>query len=272
MNSYKRIHFIQSGFIIWFHWREFIIWIHYWKLMRIQCSEFMLLNSVVKYGILWIHCNDFKRIERIITQISVINSWIFLNSQILFHGIIYGLVLKALSRSSLSAKSIQSTQTLVLRKPYSSVKILIALGELEYCCCLRKTNELNLNKSWNQSVLIISKPMSFKKSSKRCWRATRGQLLSLAVSTSLSQLWLPARASEHPTRRWSCLGQGCSQQCQTRLAARPATKKTQRQSPHLALRLSAMEATRWYRLGFQVEDDSGSHDQRGAEQIVLIAR
>ena len=83
---------------------------------------------------------------------------------------------------------------------------------------------------------------------------------------------MPASVSEHPTRRWSCLGQGCSQQCQTRLAARPATKKTQRQSPHLALRLSAMEATRWYRLGFQVEDDSGSHDQRGAEQIVLIAR
>ena len=38
--------------------------------------------------------------------------------------------------------------------------------------------------------------------------------------------------------------------------------KTQHQSPHLALRLSAMEATRWCRLGFQVEDDS--QDQRGA--------
>ena len=41
--------------------------------------------------------------------------------------------------------------------------------------------------------------------------------------------------------------------------------KTQRQSPRLALRLSAMEATRWWRLGFQVEDDS--QDQRGAEYM-----
>ena len=38
--------------------------------------------------------------------------------------------------------------------------------------------------------------------------------------------------------------------------------KTQRQSPRLALRLSFMEATRWGRLGFQVEVDF--QDQRGA--------
>ena len=44
--------------------------------------------------------------------------------------------------------------------------------------------------------------------------------------------------------------------------------KTQHQSPRLALRLSAMEATRWCRLGFQVEDDS--QDQCGAEQISQI--
>ena len=44
--------------------------------------------------------------------------------------------------------------------------------------------------------------------------------------------------------------------------------KTQRRSPRLALRLSAMEATRWCRLGFQVEDDS--QDQRGAEHISQI--
>ena len=44
--------------------------------------------------------------------------------------------------------------------------------------------------------------------------------------------------------------------------------KTQRRSPRSALRLSAMEATRWCRLGFQVEDDS--QDQRGAEQILQI--
>ena len=44
--------------------------------------------------------------------------------------------------------------------------------------------------------------------------------------------------------------------------------KTQRRSPRSALRLSAKEATRWCRLGFQVEDDS--QDQRGAEQISQI--
>ena len=44
--------------------------------------------------------------------------------------------------------------------------------------------------------------------------------------------------------------------------------KTQRRSPRSALRLSAMEATRWCRLGFQVEDNS--QDQRGAEQISQI--
>ena len=49
---------------------------------------------------------------------------------------------------------------------------------------------------------------------------------------------------------------------------RPATIKTQCQSPHLALLLSAVEATRWCRLDFQVEDDS--QDQRGAEQILQI--
>ena len=48
----------------------------------------------------------------------------------------------------------------------------------------------------------------------------------------------------------------------------PATMKTQRQSPRLALRLSAVEATRWCRLGFQIEDDS--QDQRGAKQISQI--
>ena len=44
--------------------------------------------------------------------------------------------------------------------------------------------------------------------------------------------------------------------------------KTQHQSPRLALRLSAMEATRWCRLGFQVDYDS--QDQRGAERISQI--
>ena len=46
--------------------------------------------------------------------------------------------------------------------------------------------------------------------------------------------------------------------------------KTQRRSPRSALRLSAMEATRWCRLGFQVEDDSQDHVERGAEQILQI--
>ena len=94
-----------------------------------------------------------------------------------------------------------------------------------------------------------------------------GQLLSIAVSSSLSQLWLPASTSSHPKRWLSCIWQGSSQQCRTRLAARPATK-TQHQSLRLALLLSAMEATLWCLLGFQVEDDS--QDQRGAEQISQI--
>ena len=33
---------------------------------------------------------------------------------------------------------------------------------------------------------------------------------------------------------------------------------------------SAVEATRWCRLGFQVEDDSQDHVERGAEQILQI--
>ena len=52
----------------------------------------------------------------------------------------------------------------------------------------------------------------------------------------------------------------------TRLAARPATIKTQHQRARLALRLDAEEASWWWRLGF--EDDS--QDQRGAEQISQI--
>ena len=44
--------------------------------------------------------------------------------------------------------------------------------------------------------------------------------------------------------------------------------KTQCQSPRLALRLSAVEATQWCRLGFQVEDDS--QDQHRIQQILQI--
>ena len=46
--------------------------------------------------------------------------------------------------------------------------------------------------------------------------------------------------------------------------------KTRRQSPRLALQLSAMEAIRWCLLGFQVEDDSQDYLERGAEQILQI--
>ena len=46
------------------------------------------------------------------------------------------------------------------------------------------------------------------------------------------------------------------------------TIKTQRQSPRLALLLSAVEATRWCGLGFQFEDDL--QDQDGAEQSLEI--
>ena len=75
----------------------------------------------------------------------------------------------------------------------------------------------------SQDQWVILKSMSlnhqpsnqFNKSSNCCGRATGGQLLSSAVSSSLSQLWLRAHASEHPKRRWFCLWQGCSQQCWT---------------------------------------------------------
>ena len=53
-------------------------------------------------------------------------------------------------------------------------------------------------------------------------------------------------------------------------AGNVATMKTQRQSPRLALRVSAVEATRWCLLGFQVEDDSQDHVERCAEQILQI--
>ena len=46
--------------------------------------------------------------------------------------------------------------------------------------------------------------------------------------------------------------------------------KTQCQNPRLALLLSAVEATWWCLLGFQVEDDSQDHVERGAEQILQI--
>ena len=40
------------------------------------------------------------------------------------------------------------------------------------------------------------------KSSNCCWGATLGQLLSLAVSSYLSQLWLLSCSSEYPEHRW----------------------------------------------------------------------
>ena len=46
--------------------------------------------------------------------------------------------------------------------------------------------------------------------------------------------------------------------------------KTQRQSPCLALLLSAVEATLWCWLGFQDEDDSQDHVERCAKQILQI--
>ena len=46
--------------------------------------------------------------------------------------------------------------------------------------------------------------------------------------------------------------------------------KTRRQSPRLALWFSAVEATRWCRLGFQVEDYSQDHVERRADQILQI--
>ena len=82
-----RIHLIQSEFINLIS----LLSIHYWKSMRIQYSEFMILNSVVKYRI-WIHCNAFKRITLQISDMYSFMNWILMNSQILFHGRIYGFI------------------------------------------------------------------------------------------------------------------------------------------------------------------------------------
>ena len=72
-----------------------------------------------------------------------------------------------------------------------------------------------------------------------------GQLLLLAISSSLSQLSLPSHSSEHPKGR-------CSHQFWTLLAVRPVRMKTQSQSTCMALWLNANEATLWCLLGFQI--------------------
>ena len=85
------IHHIESEFmnlisLTWIH-----VWHYYLKMKRMQYSEFVEFNSVVKYGI-WIRCNEFKRIT---TQISVMNTymkWIVMNSHIWIHGRIYRFV------------------------------------------------------------------------------------------------------------------------------------------------------------------------------------
>ena len=69
----------------------------------------------------------------------------------------------------------------------------------------------------------------------------------------------PLRARSPPPATWT-IGTGS-----TRLAARPATIKTQRQSTRPALRLDAEEATQWW-LGFG--DDL--QDQRGAKKSLQI--
>ena len=64
-----------------------------------------------------------------------------------------------------------------------------------------------------------------------CWHAKWEQLQLLAISFSLSELLFLSHSSEHPECGWSCLGQGCSQQCWIHLGERPVTTgmKTQRQ-------------------------------------------
>ena len=46
--------------------------------------------------------------------------------------------------------------------------------------------------------------------------------------------------------------------------------KTQRQSPHLVLWLSAFKTCRWCQLGFQIEEDSQDQVEHNAEQILQI--
>ena len=64
-----------------------------------------------------------------------------------------------------------------------------------------------------------------------CWHAKWEQLQLLAISFSLSELLFLSHSSEHPECGWSCLRQGCSQQCCIHLGERPVTTgmKTQRQ-------------------------------------------
>ena len=146
--------------------------------MRIQYSEFIILNSAVKYGI-WIHCNEFKGI---IIQIS---EFIYaLNSHILFHGGIYGFVVQPR-----------------FQMRWESANTAAAFA--------RPMRLINLNE--------------FIKSSSSSWRVMRWRLLSLAFSSSLSQPWLHAGASQHASRRLGTRQSSdasrvlhCSQQCRRR--------------------------------------------------------
>ena len=56
---------------MWFHIHEFIVWIHYWQSRCIQYFEFIIVNSVVKYGT----STRFNELPRITTQIFVMNSY-----------------------------------------------------------------------------------------------------------------------------------------------------------------------------------------------------
>ena len=60
-------------------------------------------------------------------------------------------------------------------------------------------------------------------------------------------------------------GQGCSQRCLTQLVVRPAMMNT-----CLALGLDVEEATWLWLLGFQVQVEDVSQDQRDAQQILQI--
>ena len=84
-----RIHCIQSEFMNLIS----LTWIHDMKsLLKINESSIFSIHTVEFSGELWIHSNELKQK---INQISVMNSymkWIFMNSQILFHGWIYGFI------------------------------------------------------------------------------------------------------------------------------------------------------------------------------------
>ena len=83
----------NSLYSIWIHGSDFINMNSWYDFITGNQWGFNILNHNIEFSSeLWIHSNEFKQN---ITQNSVMNSymkWILMNSQILFHGWIYGFI------------------------------------------------------------------------------------------------------------------------------------------------------------------------------------